>query len=221
MWSLNRVHKGQKGITGLETAIILIAFVVVASIFAYTVLSAGLFSSQKSQEAVYNGLKTAQSTLELKGAVVATAEPTHTGATGYVGSITFTVGEQTGGQQLDFTDPTASGNNDGLAANDTTANNPVIISYIDKDQRVDNLMWTKVFAGKNNGDEILDPGEAIQITIGSTTHGVGIGNLTDALAANKLVANKTFTIEVQTGKGSVLTFSRTIPATVDSVMTLN
>ena len=44
---------GERGITGLETAIILIAFVVVAAVFAYTVLSAGLFSTQKSQEAIY------------------------------------------------------------------------------------------------------------------------------------------------------------------------
>ena len=59
----------RKGITGLETAIILIAFVVVAAVFAYTALSAGLFATQKSQEAVYSGLKEAQSTLELKGAL--------------------------------------------------------------------------------------------------------------------------------------------------------
>ena len=44
--------RSQQGITGLETAIILIAFVVVASVFAYTVLTAGVFSSQKSNEAV-------------------------------------------------------------------------------------------------------------------------------------------------------------------------
>ncbi len=36
--------KQQRGITGIETAIILIAFVIVASVFAYVVLSAGLFS---------------------------------------------------------------------------------------------------------------------------------------------------------------------------------
>ncbi|HEY90231.1 MAG TPA: hypothetical protein G4O07_00180 [Dehalococcoidia bacterium] len=57
------------GITGLETAIILIAFVVVAAVFAYTVLSAGLFSSQKSEQAVHSGLEEAQSTLEVKGSV--------------------------------------------------------------------------------------------------------------------------------------------------------
>jgi len=67
---LKSIWKDEKGITGLETAIILIAFVVVAAVFAYTVLSAGLFSTQKSQEAVYSGLEETQSTLELKGAVV-------------------------------------------------------------------------------------------------------------------------------------------------------
>jgi len=67
---LQRLWREEKGITGLETAIILIAFVVVAAVFAYTVLSAGLFSTQKSQEAVYSGLEEAQSTTELKGAVL-------------------------------------------------------------------------------------------------------------------------------------------------------
>jgi flagellin-like protein len=68
------IYKEQHGITGLETAIILIAFVVVAAVFAYTVLSAGLFSTQKSQEAVYNGLQETQNTLEVKGAVLSQAD---------------------------------------------------------------------------------------------------------------------------------------------------
>ena len=54
-----------------------------AAVFAYTVLSAGLFSTQKGQEAVYSGLKEAQSTLELKGSVIATANTT--GVDGTVG----------------------------------------------------------------------------------------------------------------------------------------
>ncbi len=51
MWKkfLKTLRREERGITGLETAIILIAFVVIASIFAYTVLSAGIFSSQKGQ----------------------------------------------------------------------------------------------------------------------------------------------------------------------------
>jgi len=68
------IYKEQKGITGLETAIILIAFVVVAAVFAYTVLSAGLFSTQKSQEAVYSGLQETQNTLVVKGGVLSKAD---------------------------------------------------------------------------------------------------------------------------------------------------
>ncbi len=67
---LQRIWREEKGITGLETAIILIAFVVVAAVFAYTVLSAGLFSTQQSQQAVYSGLEEAQNALEIKGAVI-------------------------------------------------------------------------------------------------------------------------------------------------------
>ena len=67
---LNNLHKGQKGISGLETAIILIAFVTVASVLAYSVLSAGIFSAEEGQKAVYAGLEGAQSTMEVKGSVL-------------------------------------------------------------------------------------------------------------------------------------------------------
>ena len=65
--------RDQRGITGLETAIILIAFVVVASVFAYTVLSAGIFSSEKGKEAIHAGLETARGSMELVGSVKATS----------------------------------------------------------------------------------------------------------------------------------------------------
>ena len=67
---LNRGRPGERGITGLETAIILIAFVVVASVFAYTVLAAGMFSSQKASDAVFNGLEGAQSGLQVEGSII-------------------------------------------------------------------------------------------------------------------------------------------------------
>ena len=42
-------YRDERGITGLETAIILIAFVVVASVFAFVVLSTGVFSAEREQ----------------------------------------------------------------------------------------------------------------------------------------------------------------------------
>src|SRR5271157_2916361 len=106
---LQNIYQAQKGITGLETAIILIAFVVVAAVFAYTTLSAGLFSTQKSQEAVYGGIKESQSTIMIKGAIIATAE--NTGAQGYLSQIKFTLSNALGGDPIDFTPPLASDTN--------------------------------------------------------------------------------------------------------------
>lgn len=67
---LNRMMKDESGITALETAIILIAFVVVAAIFAFTVLSTGTFLTERSKEAAYAGLQEVRGSMELKGSVV-------------------------------------------------------------------------------------------------------------------------------------------------------
>ncbi len=67
---LRNLHRGQKGMTGLETAIILIAFVTVASVLAYSVLSAGIFSAERGKATVYSGLEQASATLEVKGNVI-------------------------------------------------------------------------------------------------------------------------------------------------------
>ena len=66
-FSMQRFVKDERGITGLETAIVLIAFVVVSSVFAFAVLSTGLFSSDKAKEAIQAGLAQAQGTMEVRG----------------------------------------------------------------------------------------------------------------------------------------------------------
>jgi flagellin-like protein len=69
--SLKTRLRSQAGITGIEAAIVLIAFVVVASVFAYAVLSAGIFASDKGKEAIYRGLEKASTSFELLGVVKA------------------------------------------------------------------------------------------------------------------------------------------------------
>ena len=68
--ALRNLHRGQRGVTGLETAIILIAFITVASVLAYSVLSAGIYSAERGKETVHLGLEAAQNTLEIKGSVL-------------------------------------------------------------------------------------------------------------------------------------------------------
>jgi flagellin FlaB len=174
------IYKSQKGITGLETAIILIAFVVVAAVFAYTVLSAGLFATQKSQEAVYSGLERTQSTLELKSSVVGVGT-----AGSDLDDLIFTLAIVSGSNGIDFTD---------------IPNNNVTISYADKTQRREELTWTKTPVGEDNGNDLLEPNEQFQINVDVSACGIA--------------ANQTFTIEIKTAKGAVMTFERTMPGYV-------
>jgi archaeal flagellin FlaB len=184
------IYKEQKGITGLETAIILIAFVVVAAVFAYTVLSAGLFSTQKSQEAVYSGIKSTESTMSVKGDVIAKADAA--GASGHLDNLTFTLANVVGGEPIDMTIP---------------GNNTTVISYIDQAQKSQDLTWTKVFIGAEDGDDLLDPGEKCQVTVTLPASAVGI--------------NHTFSIEIKPASGAVLTIERTTPASLDLVNDLH
>jgi len=215
---LKKFLNHEKGITGLETAIILIAFVVVAAVFAYTALSAGLFSTQKSQEAVYSGLKEAQSTLELRGPVIATANTT--GNSGTIKQIAFTVSNVLGGEPIDFTPPTASTGNDGRALTGTSATNKVIINYIDQNQKVTNLYWTFTALGKDNSNNLLETNEKFQVTVGNSSNGTSGGNLIDALTGHYLSVNQRFNLEVVTPAGAVLTIERTTPAYIDTIMNL-
>ncbi|MDD1660888.1 MAG: flagellin, partial [Methanomicrobiales archaeon] len=50
---MKRLLSREEAFTGLEAAIVLIAFVVVAAVFSYVVLGAGFFSTQKAQESVH------------------------------------------------------------------------------------------------------------------------------------------------------------------------
>ena len=213
---LLRMHKGQKGITGLETAIILIAFVVVAAVFAYTTLSAGLFSTQKSQEAVYAGLKEARSTMELKGGIIATANTT--GDSGTIKQISFTISGVLSGEPMDFTPPAADSATG--TANSSTSTNKVVISYVDQDQHVNDLYWTVTKLGGSDDDNLLEQNEKFKITIGSDTAGSGAGNLIDALSTD-LTVNKTFSLIVAAPIGAVLEIERTTPPYIDTIMNLH
>ena len=61
------ISRDQRRITGLETAIVLIAFVVVSSVFAFAALSTGLFTTDKAKETIKAGLSEARGTMELTG----------------------------------------------------------------------------------------------------------------------------------------------------------
>lgn len=59
------IRMNRKGLTGIETAIIVIAFVIAASVFAFAVLNMGLLTTAKAQDAIVSGVGQAQSSLKI------------------------------------------------------------------------------------------------------------------------------------------------------------
>jgi len=193
---LKKLFKNESGITGLETAIILIAFVVVAAVFAFTVLSAGVFSADKGKEAVYAGLAEVSGSMEVVGSVI--GEAGATGSDGAVASIVFTLSNVAGGEPIDFT---------------ASPNNKVVIDYRDKSVRKANLTWSKTAIGVDDGDNLLEPGELYEVTICVSTTVLG--------ASNVLGPNTKFDIEVKPETGGVLVIERTTPAYIDPIIDLH
>lgn len=216
--SPNKSFNGSEtGITGLETAIILIAFVVVASVFAYVVLSAGIFATQKSQEAIYHGLDEAKSAIEMRGNLIAKAEII--GTSGQISQFIFTVGGALGiTQPIDFTGPNPDPGNTGLAA--AGSNNLVVVTYQDQDQCVQNLYWTVNKLGAADPDDLLENDEMFEIIVGAPVASQAGGNLIDALDCG-LGPNKSFSLEIKPPNGATLNFERTTPAYIDNVINLN
>jgi flagellin FlaB len=140
-----KLRNKQEGITGLETAIILIAFVIVASVFAFVVLSAGLFSSQKTKEAVTSGLGSTMSVLQLKGDIMARMEA------GVLTHVYLTVGLPSAGNPVDF--------------GSTNVTQKVIISYADSYNIFTSCNWSLTRLVDFNADDMLDPNELFQINV--------------------------------------------------------
>ena len=110
---LAKLHANQQGITGLETAIVLIAFVVVASVFAFAVLSTGLLSSEKSKETVLGGLEETSSTIAVRGSVIGDSNSAKT----FMDTVRFTL--SSAAQASDAVDLSTTG---------------VVVTYLDSGQ---------------------------------------------------------------------------------------
>jgi flagellin FlaB len=191
-----RIIKAQTGITGIETAIILIAFVIVASVFSYVALSAGLFSSQKAKEAIHSGLDETRSTIEMKGNIYGKMESS------VLKEVYFTVAVTSGGEPVDFTDTSNS-------------TNVVIITYSDAYQVFPSVNWTMQKLNTIDTDNMLDENELFQITVDLSCVSA------NATAEQLPGPYHTFQLEVKPPVGAVLVLERTLPARVDQIVNLN
>jgi len=89
--------KRDNAFTGLEAAIVLIAFVVVAAVFSYVMLGAGFFATQKAQEVTYSSIKQSTSNVVFEGMMYGNATQT-----GELIGFTFSIKIPGGGMAVDM-----------------------------------------------------------------------------------------------------------------------
>lgn len=199
---MKRFINDNKGFTGLEAAIVLTAFVVVAAVFSYVVLGAGFFTTDTAKQVVHTGMEQATSSASVVGDVMAA------GSGANVTNITVTLQLTAGNNPVDM------------------AKNRTIISYTAKDKHVDDLYgnysivtWVinETHLGiSSTGDDMLEVNEKLQIEVDISWFSGNASGVNE-----KLNANEEFTLEVRTPQGAVLPITRVIPPSVETIMNLH
>ncbi|MBT3942013.1 MAG: hypothetical protein HOF43_04780 [Chloroflexi bacterium] len=219
------MDNGQRGITGLETAIILIAFVVVASVFAFTVLSTGIFASERSKETVFAGLDEVRSSLEPRGSIIA-YKGRFVGDVDSIFKIVFTVSNAVQGESINLTPPYTAGGTGDDPDLSSGAQYRTIISYTDENQFFNDVPWSVTFPGYDNSDNLLDPGEKAEITVwladdvtGTTDTSAGGIDIMDGTSGDGGTGGYTTSSTVP-GVNDKFTIERTLPGRLDTIMDL-
>ena len=195
--ALKNLHSRQKGMTGLETAIILIAFVTVASVLAYSVLSAGIFSAERGKSAVYSGLEQASATMEVHGSVVGDANAGNTS----LDYVEFLVGLSVPGEQVDMTALVVnvySSNNQSNLANEAYDGTPSAGTW----------QFQKASGSTERGTANTLEGDELHVLVVDTSQ------------FDTISGYEWFTVEVLPPTGAAITIKRTLPGQLTSKMDL-
>src|SRR5208282_4121103 len=177
-----------EGFTGLEAAIVLIAFVVVAAVFSYVVLDAGFFTTQKAQQTVHTGVSEATSAVEPSGPVSVEADSSGTG----VQNITFYLQLAAGGAAVDMSKVTYTVST--ATKVETYTNNQTNLSWVQQNTPID--------LGQTAHAGLLNPREMVLVSISPEPD----------FSSSDLGVNTAFIVQVNPPVGAALPIARTLPA---------
>jgi len=190
--------RNEEGFTGLEAAIVLIAFVVVAAVFSYVMLGAGFFTSQKSQEVVHTSVEQASASMEVRGDVYGINGTKAKVNDTKIAIVDFTLSLTAGGSPVDI--------------------NKTVMTYATSSYAGVLPFNTKTVEGKDpaagswsvykrvDGDKdfLLESGEQFVIR----------AHLPEG---QELAANTPFSIDIRPPVGAALGLKRTAPPQIDAV----
>jgi len=208
----NKLRKSKRGIVGIEAAIVLIAFIVIAAALSYVVINMGFFTTQKTKETMTSGLEESLAALQLDGVVTA-----KTNATGKIEYIVFPVKLSVGRAALDLKKesiivsvylPNATLLNIYEGANSTDEtdwtnliNNNTDFSAINRTTPGKDAAMFAIYNGDD--DRVLESREKAFLIIHL--------NQTATSPCHLISDYETVKIEIKTSKGAALTVVRTAP----------
>jgi flagellin FlaB len=202
----------RRGITGIETAIILTAFVITASAFSFVILNVGFLTSDKAQTTVITGMK------ETSASLIA-----DTGVTGYFSNTTNGDQDEVCLEEILFYIKLAQGHEPVDCSDDS-----LVITYTNQrghavvySDSVLNGTVTTLETVTGDSDSLLELGEKMQVLIDFrqidlTTVKPVLTNRTDIYGK----PYETLRIELRPIVGAILTIEKEIPAVNAPVMTL-
>jgi len=121
-------------------------------------------------------------------------------AQGQATSILVTITNTLEGEPIDVSEPS-----------DSDSGHTMILTYTDKNQVVRDVYWTKTFIGNNDGDDLLEAGEKVEID-------VRLGALSNTYP---VIGDVKWDIEVRPEDGGTVVIQRIMPDIIDTVMNLN
>jgi flagellin FlaB len=186
----NRIQT-DSAFTGLEAALILIAFVVVAAVFSYTLLNTGFMTTQKSRTAIFTAVEQTTSTLDISSNVYGIGEA---GSPSEIYRVNFSCRISPSGSAVDFDKVVLTYSN--ASQLQTLVRDPA--TYNPAGCIKESGTWAVFEKEMDNGSDnnLLEPGEQFVIS---------------ACPVRPIIAGDAFTIEVKPAIGVSLGISRTIP----------
>lgn len=175
-----------RAFTGIEAAIVFIAFIVVASVFSYAVLGVGMATSQKDQEVMYAALDEAGSSLRPGYTVIA---QTDTGSDA-LRSVEFDLETATDVAAIDMRTMTY-----------TVVTKEALVTFRSGEASVKESWRCR----KDTGD-LLEAGELVAVTLDVRSVGIRAGDTftISATAAGGATASLTKTVPSGVGENAFI-----------------
>ena len=209
---MKRLFRNRRGIVGIEAAIVLIAFIIIAAALSYVVINMGFYTTQKTKETMQTGLEESLSALQLDGSVIG-----KTNGAGHIEWVIVPVKLSAGKGTLDL-------NNGSLIVSVYLPTATLLDIYVgvvrgeeygtDIDILIGNLSRTlgmntsdsAVFVTVNDdGDSALESPEKAFLIIHLNE------TISETNIRHSIADYETFKIEVRGAKGAALTVVRTAP----------